>query len=69
MLLGTGNGNFGAATSFTVGTNPTSVVGSDFNMDGKIDLAVVNAGSNNVSILIGTGTGNFSVANNIGIGR
>ena len=40
----------------------------DFNGDGKLDLAVANADSNNVSILLGTGTGSFGAATNFGVG-
>jgi hypothetical protein len=37
------------------GTSPTSVAVGDFNGDGKLDLAVANYRSNNVSILLGNG--------------
>jgi hypothetical protein len=40
----------------------------DFNGDGKQDLAVANAGSNNVSILLGDGAGNFSAPTNFDAG-
>ena len=40
----------------------------DFNGDGKLDLAVANFSSNNVSILLGTGTGSFSAATNFAAG-
>ena len=39
---------------FTSGTQPVSVSVGDFNGDGKLDLAVVNAGDNNVSVLLNT---------------
>jgi hypothetical protein len=44
------------------------VVG-DFNGDGKQDLAVANATSDNVSILLGDGAGNFSVPTNYAVGN
>ena len=57
------------ATNFTVGENPNSVAVGDFNGDTRLDLAVANFGSNNVSILLGTGTGSFSTpATNFGVG-
>jgi hypothetical protein len=62
ILLGDGTGNFTAASSPAVGSNPTSVAVGDFNGDGKLDLAVANAESNTVSILLGDGTGNFTLA-------
>ncbi|HET6178662.1 MAG TPA: VCBS repeat-containing protein, partial [Candidatus Sulfotelmatobacter sp.] len=63
-----------AATDFTspkgypVGTNPAAVVVGDFNGDGKLDLAVVNQGSGNVSILLGNGDGTFQAAKNVSVG-
>jgi len=35
--------------------------------DGKLDLAVANLSSANVSILLGTGTGGFSAATNFAV--
>jgi hypothetical protein len=60
--------SFGAATDFNVGTTPVSVAVGDLNADGKLDLAVANADSNNVSILLGTGTGSFAAATNFAVG-
>ena len=44
------------------GTTPWRVVTEDFNLDGKPDFAVANAGSNNVSVFLGNGMGGFSEA-------
>ena len=52
ILLGNGAGSFGSATNFGVGNDPISVAVGDFNGDGKQDLAVANANSANVSILL-----------------
>jgi len=68
VLLGTGTGSFGPATNFNVGNRPYSVTVGDFNGDGKSDLAVANAFSNNVSVLLGTGTGSFGPATNFTVG-
>ena len=43
-----------------VGYSPVSVAVGDFNGDGKPDLAVVNYGSNYVTILLGNGDGTFT---------
>jgi hypothetical protein len=51
--------SFGKAKSYTVGTNPVSVVAGDFNNDSNVDLAVVNNIINKVSILLGDGAGGF----------
>ena len=52
--------NYGAESA------PTSVAVGDFNGDGKLDLAVANYGSSNVSILLGNGDGTFKAAVNYG---
>ena len=49
---------------FATGSGPSSVVTPDFNGDGKLDLAVANSGSNNISILLGNGDGTFQPALN-----
>src|SRR2546426_10005428 len=41
------------------GTKPVALAIGDFNADGLKDLAVANAGSANVSILLGRGDGTF----------
>jgi hypothetical protein len=46
-------------TRIGVGAAPNSVEVADFNMDGKPDFVVANAGSNNVTILLGDGKGKF----------
>lgn len=55
-------------TVYHVGTAPNMVVAGDFNADGKIDLATVNSGSGNVSVLLGNGDGTFQAAKNINVG-
>ena len=64
ILLGDGSGSFGAAPSspVTVGTGPSWVAASDLNQDGKVDLAVANQGSDNVSVLLGDGNAGFTAA-------
>ncbi len=64
ILLGNGDGTFTPASGspLTVGIAPNSVAVGDFNGDGKLDLAVPNAGDNTVSILLGNGNGSFTAA-------
>ena len=59
MLLGDGRGEFGAPTRFDVGRGATRILASDFNADGKTDVAVLNANDGTVSILLGDGQGGF----------
>ncbi|MDD5228753.1 MAG: DUF4347 domain-containing protein [Methylococcales bacterium] len=61
VLLGDGHGGFGNAISFAVGSseNPSAIIVSDFNADGKKDLATANWGSEakSISVLLGNGSG------------
>lgn len=62
VLLGqgserTGDGTFAPQVTYPVGDAPYSVATADFNGDGITDLAVTNAGTNNISVLLGQGTG------------
>ena len=60
ILLGKSGGEYGAflpAVNYATGTGPSAIVSGDFNRDAILDLAVANAGSNNVSVLLGGGSG------------
>src|SRR5229473_3050778 len=50
---------FLAPVGYNTGVAPIAVVTADFNGDGRLDLAVANAVSNDVSILLGNGDGTF----------
>src|SRR5262249_56535719 len=51
--------SFFTSPACAVGSNPHGEAVGDFNGDGKADLAVVNEGSNTVSILLGNGDGSL----------
>ena len=51
-----------AGTRIKVGTAPSAVELADFNRDGKLDAAVANSESDNVTILLGDGAGGFKPA-------
>ncbi|MEW6682244.1 MAG: FG-GAP-like repeat-containing protein [Nitrospirota bacterium] len=56
-LIGDGTGAFGPMVDFTGGSGPSYwdlLAAGDLNRDGKPDLAVVNSGSNTVSVLLNT---------------
>ena len=53
---------FSTPLTYSVGANPQALVAADLNGDGKTDLAVANAGSNDISILLGNGDGTFQAA-------
>jgi hypothetical protein len=59
ILLGAGDGTFGAAVSYALpaGSYPAALTSADFDADGILDLAVADEGSNAVSILAGNGSG------------
>ena len=73
VRLGNGDGTFGAAQLFTAGSGPASMAVGDFNRDGRPDLAIANAVSNNVSIFLnttalGSSTVAFAAASNFAAG-
>lgn len=67
VLLGRGNGTFGAAVSYAdFGT--ASILCGDFNGDGATDLVTSNYSSNTLSLRLGTGNGVFGAATAINTG-
>jgi hypothetical protein len=61
VLISNGNGTFKAAKAYPVPAGVDDVALGDFNGDGKLDVAVTNAGTM-VSILPGTGSGTLKAA-------
>lgn len=54
IIFGQGNGMFMPGQAMDLGRNPAAMAVDDFNGDGKMDMAVVDRGSNTVSILLNT---------------
>ncbi|CAF3864097.1 unnamed protein product [Rotaria sp. Silwood1] len=61
VLLNIGNGTFAPAVMYSTGyySLPNSIAAGDFNNDKKMDIAVVNSGTNNVGVFLGYGDGSF----------
>jgi hypothetical protein len=61
ILLGYRNGTFGALHKYTteIGSTPTQVSLGDFNNDNRLDIAVVNHGTNDVLVYFGYEDGVF----------
>jgi hypothetical protein len=54
VLLGNGDGTFAGALDYAVQSDPESLVLSDLNGDGQLDVVVANRGSDTVSVLLNT---------------
>ena len=66
--VGVAQVTFGNPTFYPVGGAAVAVATGDFNNDGFLDLAVLNSGASNVSILPGNGDGTFQAAVNYSVG-
>jgi hypothetical protein len=77
VYLGRGDGSFAAALTFAAGNRLAAgedgdaydLDSADFDRDGRLDLAVANRASNNLSILPGNGDGRFRAGANYRVGR
>ncbi len=65
---GTWLGMTGGTTQARVGINPSAIASGDWDGDRDVDLAVTNAGENDVSILINLGDGHFVESSAVPVG-
>jgi hypothetical protein len=74
IFLGKGDGTFkpvncsSSSAACPTGISPMGVAAADFNHDGNMDLAVVNNGSNTITILFGNGNGSFAAQPSLATG-
>ena len=74
VLLGVGDGTFAPATNTPVATpagpgqQPVAAAAADLNGDGNPDVAVLNAASTTIGILLGDGTGTLTPTTSVGSG-
>jgi hypothetical protein len=64
VVLGLGDGTFQGRYLFGVGTSPHGATVEDFNGDGRLDLAVANLLSNNISVLINDTPSSYGIKAN-----
>lgn len=72
ILLNKGNASFDPAPinpPITVGANPSALLAADLGGAPAVDLAVANAGSASVSILLGKGDGTFEAGQTPAVGN
>jgi hypothetical protein len=62
ILLGNGDGTFGAPTAIPFGNQPDAIIAADFSNDGKLDLAIANFADGTITLLLGNGDGTFTPA-------
>jgi len=74
VLLGNGDGTFGAATNFSLPVNTSTAVSgvvavADLNHDGNLDVVVADQpGTNSVTIFLGNGDGSLTLKTNYNLG-
>jgi len=69
VILGGGDGTFGAPTDIPVGPNPQALVIADLDRDGFQDVAVASKDNGTVALLPGKGDGTFKAKINYGVGK
>jgi hypothetical protein len=69
VLLGRGDGSFGAASRYPTGVVADSIAIGDLNGDGKPELAVANWGEDTVTVYVNRGAGRFKAGFALATGK
>lgn len=68
LMTGNGTGSLTYSTDLATPSPPKAIVATDLNGDGKIDIAVANMGTDNVSIFLNNGSGGFPARVDVAVG-
>ncbi|MEV6580416.1 FG-GAP-like repeat-containing protein [Streptomyces sp. NPDC051582] len=70
VVIGDGDGTFGAATQFALGggAGPQGIAAADLGGDGHLDLITSNSSTGTLSVLSGDGHGGFGAASSVSAG-
>jgi hypothetical protein len=69
LLLGNGNGTFQAPLDVAIGSSAWSVIATDVNGDGKLDLLSAQTNYSSINLLLGNGDGTFQAAQSLAATR
>ena len=69
MFQADGPGQFQFSRTIAVGSGPSAIVAGDFTGDGVLDLAVAEANSDDVSVLLNNGHGTFGAPDVYAVGQ
>ena len=67
-MLSNADGTIQPPTSYAAGEIPTALAVGDFNRDGRLDLVVADAGTNELLLLLGNGDGTFQASGSFAAG-
>jgi uncharacterized delta-60 repeat protein len=68
VLLGNGDGTFGAATVYAAGSEPNGIAVGDVNGDSLPDIVVANRGDSTVGVYMNDGNGTFAAPVDYAVG-
>jgi hypothetical protein len=68
VLLGKGDGGFSSEISVEAGVGPRDVAVGDYDQDGRLDAAILNSSSQDITVALGRGNGQFDYAATYAVG-